>query len=270
VAEIRSYVFGSAESEQERLIRQGAQLAPYTERFFREAGLDAGQRVLDIGSGVGDVAMLAARLVGPSGEVVGIERDPHSIARARTRATEAGFRNVSFSQCDVADVPAGERFDAVVGRYILMFLPDPVAVLRSLADVVRPGGTVAFQEVSWACFHVLSTHLPLWCATGALACEAIRRSGANIEMGFDLPRVFQEAGLPAPAMHMEVPLGNDPQFVGLICDLLGSLLPEVERLGLRADDIGDFDTLAERLQAEVAASRGVVTFSALVGGWVRK
>ena len=270
MAEIRSYVFGSAESEHERLIRQAARLAPYTERFFREAGLDAGQRVLDVGSGVGDVAMLAARLVGPSGEVVGIERDPHSIARARARATEAGFRNVSFSQCDVADVPAGERFDAVVGRYILMFLPDPVAVLRSLADVVRPGGTVAFQEVSWACFHVLSTHLPLWCATGALACEAIRRSGANIEMGFDLPRVFQEAGLPAPAMHMEVPLGNDPQFVGLICDLLGSLLPEVERLGLRADDIGDFDTLAERLQAEVAASRGVVTFSALVGGWVRK
>ena len=88
MAEIRSYIFGSAESEHERLIRQAARLAPYTERFFREAGLDAGQRVLDIGSGVGDVAMLAARLVGPSGEVVGIERDPHSIARARARATE--------------------------------------------------------------------------------------------------------------------------------------------------------------------------------------
>jgi len=270
VPEVRSYVLGSAESEQERLIRQAARLAPYTERFFRDAGLAAGQRVLDVGSGVGDVAMLAARLVGPAGEVVGIERDSHSIACARARAVGAGFRNVSFGQCDVADLPRGEGFDAVVGRYILMFLPDPVAVLRSLASVVRPGGVIAFQEVSWACFHVLSSHLPLWSATGALACEVIRRSGANVEMGFDLPRVFQEAGLSAPAMHMEAPLGNDPQFVGLICDLLGSLLPEAERLGIRADIIGDFDTLAERLQAEVAASRGVAVFPALVGGWVRK
>jgi ubiquinone/menaquinone biosynthesis C-methylase UbiE len=51
--------------------------------------------------------MLAARLVGPAGEVVGIERDPHSIACARVRAVGAGFRNVSFGQCDVADLPRG-------------------------------------------------------------------------------------------------------------------------------------------------------------------
>ena len=66
---------GSTDSEHERLIRQAARLAPYTERFFREAGIGPGQRVLDLGSGVGDVAMLAARLVGPSGEVVAVERD---------------------------------------------------------------------------------------------------------------------------------------------------------------------------------------------------
>jgi ubiquinone/menaquinone biosynthesis C-methylase UbiE len=270
VPEVRSYVLGNAESEHERLIRQATRLAPYTERFFREAGLAEGQRVLDIGSGVGDVAMLAARLVGPSGEVVGIERDPYSIARARARTTEAGFRNVSFRQCDVADVAAGEGFDGVVGRYILMFLPDPIAVLRCLSAIVRPGRTVAFQEVSWACFHALSTHLPLWSATGALACEVIRRSGANVEMGFDLPRVFQDAGLPTPTMHMVAPLGNNRPFIGLMCDLLGSLWPEAERFGIRADAIGGFDTLAARLHAEVAASKGVAVFPALVGGWVHK
>ena len=73
--------------------------------------------------------------------------------------------------------------------------------------------------------------------------------------------------MPAPATHMEAPLGNDPAFVRSFCDLLGSVLPEVGRLGHRADDIGAFDTLAERLQAEVAASRGVVTGLALVGAW---
>ena len=66
------YSLGNTDAEHERLIRQAARLAPLTERLFREAGIGAGQRVLDVGSGVGDVAMLAGRLVGPSGEVVGV------------------------------------------------------------------------------------------------------------------------------------------------------------------------------------------------------
>ena len=98
------YVLGSTDAEQERLIRQAARLGPYTERLFRDAGMGPGQRVLDIGSGVGDVAMLAARLVGPSGEVVGVERDVRSIARARARVAEGGLHNVTFMQSDVSQV----------------------------------------------------------------------------------------------------------------------------------------------------------------------
>ena len=79
------YALGNTDTEHERLIRQAGYLNPLTERLFQEAGIEPGQRVLDIGSGVGDVAMLAARMVGSSGEVVGIERDSRSIARARTR-----------------------------------------------------------------------------------------------------------------------------------------------------------------------------------------
>src|SRR5437764_14798160 len=92
------YALGSTDAEHERLIRQAARVAPTTERLFREAGIGPGQRVLDLGSGVGDVAILVARLVGPSGEVVAIERDPKSIAKARARVTEAGFHNVSFNE----------------------------------------------------------------------------------------------------------------------------------------------------------------------------
>jgi len=76
------YALGSTEAEQERLIRQAAWLSAPTERLFREAGIGPGQRILDLGSGVGDVSLIAASLVGPSGEVVGIERDPRLIARA--------------------------------------------------------------------------------------------------------------------------------------------------------------------------------------------
>jgi len=89
------YVLGAASAEHDRLIRQAAIWNPFTERLFRDAGIGTGQRVLDIGSGVGDVAPLVARLVGPSAEVVGVERDPATIATARSRVAEAGLSNVT-------------------------------------------------------------------------------------------------------------------------------------------------------------------------------
>ena len=264
------YALGSSDAEHERLIRQAALLAPFTERFFRSAGIGSGQRVLDLGSGVGDVAMLAARLVGPSGEVVGVERDPRSIARARARAADAGLHKVTFTQSDVSQIPSGKPFDAVVGRFILMFLPNALAVLRSLTPLVRPGGVVAFHELSWAPFLLLAAHLPLWFAATSLIHETFRRSGANTEMGFALYQLFQQAGLPAPTMSLEMPLGNDPEFVRWVPDVLGSLLPQVRQFNLPLEPLGDLNTLRERLQAEVSASNSVVTWMAMVGAWSRK
>src|SRR5690349_14899920 len=94
------YVLGYSGAEQDRLIRQAALLAPITERLFREAGIGSGCRVLDIGSGMGDVAMIAARLVGASGEVLGIERNAGFAGRARERVAAVGFTNVTFIQAD--------------------------------------------------------------------------------------------------------------------------------------------------------------------------
>jgi cyclopropane fatty-acyl-phospholipid synthase-like methyltransferase len=104
------YALGNTDAEPERLIRQAARLAPITERLFREAGIDAGQRILDLGSGVGDVAMLAARLVGSSGEVVGVERDSRSVARAKARVAEAGLHNGRFMQSEVDQIASDKPF----------------------------------------------------------------------------------------------------------------------------------------------------------------
>lgn len=264
------YALGSTEAEHERLIRQAARLAPLTERLFREAAIGPGQRVLDLGSGVGDVAMLVGRLVGTSGEVVGIERDPRSLDRAKTRVAEAGLHNVTFTQCDLNQMTPEGSFDAVVGRFILEFLPDPVAVLRSLSRLVRPGGILAFQAPAWAPIFAISKHLPLWSAAASLMCETARRSGVNPDMGLSLSRTFQEAELPPPAVQMEVPLGDDPEFVRWLYDILCSLRLHIERLNLSTEALGDFSTLSSRIQNEVAASKGVVSWMAVVGAWSRK
>jgi ubiquinone/menaquinone biosynthesis C-methylase UbiE len=264
------YALGYTNSEHDRLIRQAARISPLLERLFREAGIGPGQRVLDLGSGVGDVSTLVARLVGPSGEVVGIERDAGSIAVARARVAEAGFRNVSFTQTDASQIVSDRPFDAAVGRFILMFIPDPAAVLRSLAGLVRPGGVLAFQEPAWAPFLTLASSLPLWSKVVSSIHEVFARSGVHTEIGPDLYRIFQEIALPAPNVFMETPLGSDPAFTRVVCEVLDSLRPLAQQHKVSLDAVGDFGTLPDRVQAEVAASRTFVSWVPLVGTWVRK
>ena len=260
------YALGSTDAEHERLIRQAKWLVLPTERFFRDAGIGPGQRVIDLGSGVGDVVLIAARLVGPSGEVVGVERDPRSIARAQTRVTEAGLKNVSFTQSDISKLAGNQLFDAAVGRYILMFLPEPVAVLRSLFELVRPGGVLAFQEPFWDSFLLDAARMPLWASGASLMVETFKRSGTNTEMGPALSRIFQEVGLPAPSTQTDTLLGAEEWMP----DVLRSLRPRFQRFNLSCEPLGDFATLSERLRAEVAASNAGTPLPAIVSAWSRK
>jgi 2-polyprenyl-3-methyl-5-hydroxy-6-metoxy-1,4-benzoquinol methylase len=264
------YALGYTDAEQERLIRQAALIAPYTERLFREAGIIPGHRVLDLGSGMGDVSMLVAQLVGDSGEVVGIERDATSIERAQARVAAAGLRNVSFLNTDVNKIAIDRPFDAVVGRFILMFLPDPVSVLRSVSRLVRPGGVIAFQEPSWIPMLALGDRLPLWSCVLRSIHETILRSGANPEMGLALYPIFQEIGLPAPKMHLEIPLGSDVDFLRVISDLVCSLRPLSEQHNVSLQELGGLDALTDRICAEIAAANTVVSIVPLVGVWSRK
>jgi len=267
---VADYALGYTDAEQARLIRQATLNAPHTERLFREAGIGPGHRVLDLGSGMGDVSMLVAGLVGASGEVVGIERDATSIERAQARVAAAGLRNVSFLNADVNNIVTDRPFDAVVGRFILMFLPDPIFVLRSVSRLVRPGGVLAFQEPSWIPMLALGDRLPLWSCVLRSIHETILRSGANPEMGIALYSIFQEVGLPAPKMHLEIPLGSDVDFLRVISDLVCSLRPLSEQHNVSLEELGGLDTLPDRICAEIAAANTVVSIVPLVGAWSRK
>lgn len=265
-----SYALGYTTAENSRLMRQAALLAPCTERLFRAAGIGPGDRVLDLGSGVGDVSLLLARLVGSTGAVVGVERSPESIAQAEARVGAAGLGNVSFRQSDATAVEASGPFDAVVGRFILMYLPDPAQTLRRLKALLRSRGVVAFLEPSWAAARGLSTHLPLYSACAEAIVAAFRASGVNPEMGHALHSAFVEAELPAPAMTIEILLGADEEFTRALCDILRSLEPGARRNGVSLDALGDLATLQARLQSELQESGDPIAWLAgHVGAWSR-
>src|SRR5215470_6603396 len=93
-----SYALGHSKEELERLGRQAQAFEPFTRQLFQQAGIATGMRVLDVGSGSGDVAFLAADLVGPSGEVVGADRERKAVDWANARAHSQGMTNVNFLQ----------------------------------------------------------------------------------------------------------------------------------------------------------------------------
>jgi ubiquinone/menaquinone biosynthesis C-methylase UbiE len=116
-----TYLMGRGEAESRRLISQSELYGPFTRRLLEDAGIEGGMRVLDVGAGAGDVTLLTAELVGPTGSAVGVDRDPRVLKTASARAEAASLTNVSFVAEDFREavLPHG-RFDAVVGRLVLL------------------------------------------------------------------------------------------------------------------------------------------------------
>jgi ubiquinone/menaquinone biosynthesis C-methylase UbiE len=264
------YVFGHSDAELQRLIDQSRFLGDLTEQVLRQAGLGPGMRVLDIGSGAGDVSFLAASLVGATGSVLGIDKSPEAVTLARKRAIQAGLSNMHFEVADLADYRLTEPVDAIVGRAILMYLPDPPGVLRRLAEQLRPGGLLVFQEMDLSTTRSLP-EAPLYTACIQWGRETVRRAGFEIDMGSKLYPTFRRAGLEDPRMLLSARVEAGPESAGYeyVAQMVRSLLPMMERFGVVSAEVVGIDTLAARLRDEVVTMEGLIQLPALIGAWAR-
>jgi hypothetical protein len=139
-----------------------------------------------------------------------------------------------------------------------------------VSQLVRPGGIVAFHEPCWSPILPLVADLPLWSACASFIRESLERSRGNTEMGLALYGTFQQAGLPAPTLQMEIPVGDDPVAALWIYDLFCTLRPQMRQLNLSLEGLGNVDTLWERIQAEVDRSKNPVPCVALIGACSRR
>ena len=264
------YVLGHNDREQLRLIRQARILAPFTDSFLRAAGIVSGMRVLDIGCGMGDVTMLAAQLVGPTGSVVSVDQDTASIETARRRVSAIGLENVKFHRADLLTFADDELFDAIISRLVLEFVPDTTAALKRLRILLRPGGIMAFQEPSWRIWLAYTAHLPLRSAVLTFLHKTFVAGGVNTEMELPLYRGLVAANLTPPQLRIDLPIGDSPEFRSLLYDMLLAVWPRAEALRLPLDTLGDPTTLASRLDDELDATKSFATFVGLVGAFARK
>ncbi|MEW6146120.1 MAG: class I SAM-dependent methyltransferase [Thermodesulfobacteriota bacterium] len=264
----KEYALSDTENEKKRLEQQSRIIIQTTRRIFDLAGIARGMRVLELGTGAGDVALLLAEMVGPVGEVVSIERNPEILETAKKRAERGGYKNIRFISGDVSAAEPEGVFDALAGRAVLMYVPGPAGVLKSLLRHVRPGGVVVFQEVDFTIRPVAIPPLPLFMKCWDLLYAAMEKSGTEMQMGFKLLPVFKEAGLPEPAMHMDAFVGG-PGSAGLdwFVSTIKSLVPMMEKLGVAtAGEVG-IDTLKERLIAEAAGS-GTSDWLGMSNTWI--
>lgn len=262
-----SYIMGHSETEITRLQAQGR---PITERLLRSAGIRPGLRVLDLGSGAGDVAMLAAELVGPSGSVVGIDKNSQVLSIARDRANRAGVRHLSFYEAAVDTFVDDAGFDLVIGRYVLMHQTDPVPFLRAAARLARPGGTMAFHEhrLRDPCRSV--PNVPLWEMIDGLLRMAVSSSLPHYDAGDRLIEHFDYAGLPEPNFFCETHVwgaADAPQYAWVV-ETLRVLLPQLQSLGIIATDFMGIETLEVRVRDAVRRTRSQVAGPPQICAWV--
>ena len=248
------YTMGRSENETQRLIKQSQLYEGISRNFLETAGISSGMKVLDIGSGAGDVAMLVAEIVGSQGQVVGVDVNPEILKIARSRADAVGLKNIEFMAGDVREMSLDSDFDAVVGRLVLMYIPEAEKVLKDLVDRLKPNGIVAFQEVEMTPY--LSMKDPDTPHLNSLidwTLEVFRRTGGNTAMGLSLYKTFKQAGLPDPIMHFEAPVGCSDSWPGFdyVAQSFKSMLPLLVDLKIAtAEEVG-VDTLAETLKKEV-------------------
>lgn len=263
-----TYVLGHVDTEIRRLLLQGRLHDDFTEHALRMAGLRPGMRVLDVGCGPGDVSFIAARLVGPTGQVIGVDSADNVIELARARAAEHGLYHVGFESAAIADVSLDEPVDAVIGRFILVHLPDPVATLRHLATMVRPGGLIAFGECDLSAAYT-APELPLWKSVLDGAVKAFEGVGLEPAFGAKLHALFRGAGLGMPRLTLGAPMGgaDDSDILAYLVESCRSVFPVAESLGLIPDEVADLETLAQRLRDEATTAQAVAILPPMICGW---
>jgi ubiquinone/menaquinone biosynthesis C-methylase UbiE len=264
------YILGHAASELDRLIRQAAFYGDLTEHTLRKAGLAPGMKVLDVGCGAGDVSLLAASIVGPTGSVVGVDANAETVAHTQARIKETKLPNVTIEEGDITRLSYSKEFDAVIGRLIVLYLGDHVAGMKAFRNYVKPGGLIYFQE-----FCIPGTSgvppVPLFDELRGWIDETFSRAKIQLYMGMHLPRVFVAAGLPFPKLlgMSRVEGGPDTAAYDYLAHTIRSLLPLIEKTGVATREHVDIDTLGARLREQVLSANAVIHLPELIAAWTR-
>lgn len=262
------YVIARTQSEYERLRIQAKVWQGLTERVLAAAGLGPGMSALDAGCGPGEVMRLMGRMVGPEGQVTGVDIDPEVGAYGVTRLREEEGRDFTFHAANLLEggpVP-GAPFDLVYCRFVLMHMADPVAMVRRLAGLLKPGGTLVVMDYIMDTMRAAPDDPVLERGMQVLN-ETLVAGGRWIDAGLRLGEWFDAAGLP-------MPMGTDMQGryeVGSSNSMLAMAVKGFAPMGIELGvlDAEEAAALPDEIRAVLAQGKHCLHWPTVTAAWTR-
>ncbi|MGV1755070.1 class I SAM-dependent methyltransferase [Agrobacterium sp. CG674] len=229
-------------------------------RFFGSLVIVPGSRVLDVGCGNGDLSRLVARLAGPSGEVVAIDSNQSTLEAACAKSKDPDAAPIHYRAVDLSrDLPELGRFDVIVGRRILMYLPDTSATLSRLVGLAKPGAVLAFQEHARRDVPFDHAALPLHQQLYDWTWDTVAAEGGDVTLGLNLVEKMRVLGLSIIQAYSEFVL-IEPDQPSFLPTLMRVMLPRLVERGVSTEGEVQVDTLAQRLASEHQAFGGATAW----------
>jgi SAM-dependent methyltransferase len=258
------YIIRGGMEGRERLRRLASVLQPTTLALLQRVGIESGMTCLDGGCGGGDVSVELARLVGPSGYVVGADLDETKIALARSEAEARGLANLEFQCADVTNVIAPRTFDVIYIRFLLSHLPNPARTLAELHAMLNPGGCIIVEDVDitghfWdPASRAFDRYIDLY-------VKAAQLRGADATVGTRIPGLLRDVGFDWVEVSVIQPAGFSGDVKMLTPLTLESIAASVLDEGLATED--ELGQLITELYAFACDPNTLMSFPRIVQTW---
>jgi ubiquinone/menaquinone biosynthesis C-methylase UbiE len=192
--------------EQRAAIPRGADLGLGCGNPLAHAGVAKGETILDLGSGAGIDAFLAAQETGPSGRVIGVDMTPAMLSRARENAAKHGFGNVEFRLGEIESLPVADgTVDLIISNCVVNLSPDKPRVFREALRVLRPGGRVVISDIVLVAELPPSVRSSVEAYVGCVAGASMKNEylKAVREAGFERVEIVEEKRYGTAGLEME-------------------------------------------------------------------
>ena len=259
-----SYIIQGGQQGADRLKVLANATWPTTEPFLREAGLSSGSKCLDVGCGNGDITSRLFYLVGPAGEVFGVDFDQRIVEIARQSVAQLGLR-VSFRALDVEKEELdGGPYDFVYARFLLSHLQTPEAAIRRMHAVLRPGGTLAVEDVDFR-GHFCHPESPAFQRYVELYTQAGVKRGVDPLIGPRLPELLEKEGFTDVRLRVVLPTFRSGDGKQMALLTLGAIQESVVATGLA--DLAEVRRLLMKLQRFTEDERTIMSLPRIFQVW---
>lgn len=264
---LKPYVIEGGQAGKQRLRLLSSVMEPTTSRLFDRLDLRSGMACLDVGSGGGDVTMLLAHRVGPTGRVVGVDFDRDILRLAETEARQAHLGQVTYRWADAENLQLPSEFDLVYARFLMSHLRHPDQSLAGMIAAARRGGWISTEDID---FDGQFCHPPsrAFDRYGELYQAVVRRKGADPTLGRKLPALFLEAGLHEVQLEVIQPTFRTGQGKRLAAVTMARIASSVVAENLA--DAAEVEAITAELEEYARDETTVMSAPRVVQCWARR